>query len=295
MRSPAMAVLLLTVCGCSSSNESPVEAGATDASSEGSDDSSEPPEDAGPTRIAVASTQGSWQADEDVTLTGSGSGDLGAISIAHGLGSITFQGTPVDAFYFVGSAVPLADAGADSSLAQERDLELVAVQADRVILAWITCYDGNLAYVYYETTDGIASSMSTPASGTCAIVDQTTSEAVSLPALSMPAPALVSGFTITGPQLSFDATAPGHATFGGTTWSVYPFHTIDCSACTSPGWYELHSLFWNPTKRAACVGILYLQESMTTEVELAYLVCLPDVTSPIPNDQLFFGSSWTKG
>ena len=34
MRSPAMAVLLLTVCGCSSSNESPVEAGATDASSE---------------------------------------------------------------------------------------------------------------------------------------------------------------------------------------------------------------------------------------------------------------------
>jgi hypothetical protein len=289
------AVMVLALCGCSSSSESHVEAGSTDASGEGSDDASEPPEDAGPTRIDVAAAQGSWVADEDVTLAGSGSGDLGAIAIAHGLGSITFQGTDVAAFYFVGSAVPLADAGADSALAQERDLELVAVQGDRVILAWVTCYDGDLAYVYYETTDGLASSKSAPASGTCAIVDQATPEAVRLPALSMPAPALVPGFTITGPQLSFDATAPGHATFGGTTWSMYPFHAIDCSACTSPGWYELHSLFWDPTKRAACVGILYLQESTTTEVELAYLVCLPDVTSPIPNDQLFFGSSWTKG
>jgi hypothetical protein len=128
----------------------------------------------------------------------------------------------------------------------------------------------------------------------CDVVDQSTAEAVSLPDLSMPAPVVVSGFTITGPQLSFDGMSAGKAAFDGTTWEMFPFHTIDCSACASPGWYELHSLFWDPSKRAACVGILYLEESATTEVELAYLLCMPGVTSPIANDQLFFGSSWTQ-
>ena len=292
--------MLVAVCGCSSSGESPADSGAPEASTGGGDDASSAGPDAdagaGPTTIAVSASLGTWQADEEVTLTGSGSGDLGAIAITHGVGTLTFQGTAVDAFYFVGSVVPLADAGADSALAQERDLELVAVQPGRVILAWITCYEGDLAYVYYETTDGLASSKSQPASGTCAVVDPlSTAEAVSLPALSMPAPAPVTGFTITGPQLSYGATSGGKATFAGTTWSMFPFHVIDCSACASPGWYELHSIFWAPGKRAACAGILYLQASSTTEVELAYLLCLPGVTSPIANDQLFFGSSWTKG
>lgn len=289
--------ILLAVAGCSTGTGSPAKGGPTDAGEDIADASAVGPEaDAGPTGIEVAATQASWQADEDVTLNGSGSGDLGAISIAHGVGSVTFQGSPVDAFYFVGSAVPLgADGGADSSLSQERDLELVAVQGDRVILTWITCYDSELAYVYYETTDGIASQKSQPASGTCDVVDQSHSEPVILPALSMAAPAVVTGFGITGPQLSFDSTSAGQATFAGTTWAMYPFHTIDCSACASPGWYELHSLFWDAAKRSACLGILYLEMSSVTEVELAYLICLPDVTSPIANDQLFFGSSWTKG
>jgi hypothetical protein len=296
MRSPTLlAALFLSVSGCSTANNAPSHAGAADASEETDDAPAGPDGDAGPTGIEVAPSQGSWQADEDVTLTGAGSGDLGAISIAHGLGSITFQGAPVDAFYFVGSMVPLGtDAGGDSSLAEERDLEIVAVQPGRVILTWVTCYDSELAYVYYETTDGIASQKSQPASGTCDVVDQSSAEAVSLPALSIPGPAVVSGFTITGPELSFDGTLPGKATFGGATWAMYPFHTIDCTACASPGWYELHSLFWDPSKRAVCAGILYLEESPMTEVELAYLLCLPGVTSPIANDQLFFGSTWKE-
>lgn len=250
--------------------------------------------DAG-TGIDIAASQGTWQADEDVTLEGAGSGDLGAISIAHGVGTLTFQGRPLDAFYFVGSSVPLGDAGSDSGLAQERDLEIIAVGPERIVLTWITCDDGDLAYVYYETTDGIASSKSQPASGMCDVVDQTSAEAVSLPPLSMGPPTVVAGFSITGPQLSLEPSTVGTATFGGATWTMYPFHVIDCSACATPGWYELHSLFWSPSKRAACAGILYLEESAMTEVELAYLLCLPSVTSPIANDQLFFGSSWTKG
>ncbi len=84
----------------------------------------------------------------------------------------------------------------------------------------------------------------------------------------------------------------GRATFDGATWSLYPFHTIDCSECASPGWYELHSVFWDPSKGAACIGILYLDVGLSTEVELAYLLCLPDVTSPIAQEQLEFASSW---
>jgi hypothetical protein len=297
MRSLVLAAVLLA-CGCSSPRESPgggvAEAG--DDSSGAGGDSSGPGGDSGSTTIDVARSHGAWQADQDVNLTGNGSGALGAISIAHGVGTITFQGTPVDAFYFTGSAVPLGtDAGPDSSLAQERDLEIVAVAPDRIILAWITCYEGDLAYVYYETTDGVASSKSQPASGTCAVTGSPYAEAVSLPALSMPAPALVSGFTITGPQLSFDGASAGQSSFDGATWAMYPFHVIDCTACASPGWYELHSIFWSASQGAACAGILYLQESSPSQVELAYLICLPSLTSPISSDQLFFASSWAKG
>lgn len=175
--------VLLAVCGCSSYG-SPVDTNAPDAREESDDSSTTGPDaDAAPARIEIGPSVGSWPADEDVTLTGSGSGDLGAIALSHGVGSITFQGTAVDAFYFVGTAVPLGDAGADSSLAQERDLEIVAVAPDRVILAWVTCYDADLAYVYYETTDGLATQSSQPASGSCAVLDQPSAEAVSLPAL----------------------------------------------------------------------------------------------------------------
>lgn len=281
----ALLAALLTDCSSKDASTPAAETAKADAGAETS-----------ATQIELPATQGSWQASGDLTVAGRGSGELGAISLTHGVGTITFHGAPAAAIYFVGSAVPLGtDAGAaDSALADEYDFEIVAEQEGRLIAAWLTCYKGTLAYVYYESTDGLASTKSQSASGTCTFLDnQPTTETPAWPALSLPFPSVVSGFTVTGADLTFDGKGPGTIALNGAQWALYPFHTIDCTACATPGWWELHSILWDPKGPGACLGILYLQKSAPTSVELAYLMCFPDVTSPIPFDQKMYAASWT--
>jgi hypothetical protein len=282
---------LLTHCSAKDAATPLVDAGAPEAA-EAADAGGE----TAPTQLALPATQGSWLANVDLNVTGRGSGELGAISLTHGVGTITFHGAPAKALYFVGSVVPLGtDAGAaDSALADEYDFEIIAEQEGRIIATWLTCYKGSLAYVYYESTDGLASTKSQSASGTCTVVAQPTTETPAWPAFSFPAPSVVSGFTITGTDLAFDGKGPGTIALNGTSWALHPFHAIDCTACASPGWWELHSILWNPDGAGACLGILYLQKNAPTSVELAYLMCFPDLTSPIPNDQKMYAASWTS-
>ena len=131
------------------------------------------------------------------------------------------------------------------------------------------------------------------ATGTCDIDENATNEAVSLPAVDLTTLPLVAGFQMTGSDLSFDGTNPGKANVQGESFTVYPFNTVDCTDCATPGWYELHSVLYDAASKNTCVGIFYLNTGKTDEVELAYDVCLPSVTAPLPNDQLFFDSSWT--
>lgn len=39
---------------------------------------------------------------------------------------------------------------------------------------------------------------------------------------------------------------------------ILPFGTIDCFACGSPGWYELHAVVWQPEVTRAWYAIVYL-------------------------------------
>jgi hypothetical protein len=289
MRRPVLAALvLLQLLGCSASTErhdSLSDAGVLDGA-----------EALANTRLEVPPSRGTWHADADVTLQGIGHGDLGAISLSHGLGSITFRGAPASAFYVSGTAIPPGKDGggsgaADSGPEPNRDFQIIAVQGDRIIVTWVGCYGGDLAFVYYETTDGIASQQPDRASGYCDIVDASATEAVDLPALSMSPPALVRGFTIAGADLSFDGVSTGRATFAGASWSMYPFHAVDCSACDVSGWYELHSLFRDEASGNTCIGILYLTADAPNQVSLDYTTCLPAVT--LASDRVF-ASTWKK-
>lgn len=288
------ALLALSTVDCSSKDAASEPTPTSDAGSDGVGDAPSDAADALPGAIAVPASTGSWTAPGDLTIEGRGSGALGAISLSHGVGTLTFDGAPAKAFYFVGSAVPLGtDAGVDSALAQERDFEILAEQDGRLIAAWLTCYQGGLYYVYYETTDGLASKKSQTASGTCSYVETPVGETPAWPAFSFPPPSLVSGFTIAGAEIAYDGQSPGSIALNGDRWSLHPFHLIDCTACATPGWWELHSILWDPTKQRSCFGILYLQQSAPAQVELAYLTCFPDVTSPIPYDQKLYAATWT--
>lgn len=275
-----LALLLLAACKSSGG-------GAADAGS-----------DASASGLVVAAAQGTWSVDEDVTLSGTGAGDVGAIAVTHGVGTLDFHGVSTQVFVYDSTAVPsgVTDGGANpdgGAFAGDRDFELVGASADRLVVAWVTCSGSDLAWVYYESTDGLDSTEELAATGTCAVGASATSEAVSLPALDLPPPQVVSGFTITGPQISFDGQHPGSASFGGESYTMYPFNTVDCRECASPGWWELHSLFFSPTTRSACFAIAYLEEQQPGVVELAYALCLPGLGNPLPSDQLELDASWT--
>jgi hypothetical protein len=257
-RGAAALAIAAFALGCSSSSNDATPSNAVDG---GGADSGAPGD------LLVPATTGSWVALEDASFQGKGAKDLGTIAIDHGVGTIQFQG---------------ADA-----------------QANRLIVTFITCTDGKLGYVFYETTDGLSSV--TPmepggelaATGTCDIVENAATEAVSLPAVDLAPPPLVAGFQITGNDLSFDGTKAGKANVQGEAFAVYPFNTVDCTDCATPGWYELHAVLFDAATKNTCLGIFYLSAGTTSKVELAYDVCLPSVTAPLPDDQLFFDSSWT--
>ena len=251
------------------------------------------PVDAVDMAIAIPATTASFTAAQDTTFHGAGSGKLGAISLSHGVGTIQFADADADAFFFNATAVPTGtgDAG---QFATYRDFEIIAAQPNRLVVVFLTCTGNDLTYVYYETTDGIASAGEVPATGTCAVLERSTTEAVSLPAVDLAAPQLVSGFTMRGTELAFDGTQPGTASLAGDTYALYPFHSVDCTACASPGWYELHSLFWNRDKKKACLGIFYLEKATTAALRLAYAVCLPQLDDPLTSDQRSYESRWTS-
>ncbi len=240
----------------------------------------------------VAASSGTWTVDQDVTMKGKGTGELGAISLTHGVGTIMMGGKTAAAFVYTHTPVPTGtgDAG---TFATEVDYQVIGVTADSVINVWVTCAQGQLAYVYYESTTGPDSTMEQAATGTCDIAMKSTAENVMLPAFAFPPPKLLPGYTITGAQLSYDGVNPGSVTLAGKPYALYPYNVVDCAACSTTGWQELHSMMWNPEDASVCEGILYLQANDPKKIQLAYLMCLPGLTGLTNGAQAIFAASFT--
>src|SRR5439155_4137103 len=81
-----------------------------------------------------------------------------------------------------------------------------------------------------------------------------------------------------GPKVSIPQGKPGTVELGAPM-TVLAFNDVDCSTCGTPGWLELHSLLWDPSKQRACFGIFYLREP-GKPVLLEYALTLPDLSDP---------------
>ena len=127
---------------------------------------------------------------------------------------------------------------------------------DRLYLMWFYCADDRLFTVYTEGTDGTPLTYQA-ATGTCAEAPPAP-VTVDLPALDMPLPPLEGDFAIDGDDASVDGAAPGWVVAGGRQMAVYGFQRVDCADCGSPGWQELHGLFWDEPAQALHIGSLYL-------------------------------------
>jgi hypothetical protein len=251
---------------------------------------SEPDGGAPITILGAGATNGTFNGtDVAVDANGAGTAPIGAISITGGQGSLEIDGEGTVAAFVM----------AHQPFGNEQLYEVVAVAPDRVTLLWVYCQGGALKAEYWEDSRGQASGASARsgaanATGTCVQHLGAASVPVQLPAFSFPAPPPVSEITITANGLSYDGKNPGILVDRRTTYALYPFHRVDCSACMStlaPGWQELHSFLVDPVAGTVSIGIIYLFPAAANALpQLSYALTLPTLAEP--PDETFRGT-WT--
>jgi len=169
--------------------------------------------------------------------------------------------------------------------------QALAVEAHSWTVLWFYCTGSSLNYIYWESTTSSRINREF-IKGTCTTTS-TTHTAVSWPAGSMQAPAVVAGFSVHGAHIEIATASPGHADLDGKSWSVYSYTSVDCSkGCGSPGWYELHSLLWARATGETAYGIVYLITGQTHRVKLEYALELPTLGRPA---DVSFTADWSHG
>jgi hypothetical protein len=229
-------------------------------------------------RIVLEATDGELTLDFDVAITGDGSSFIGALDVVGGSGTVEVNG----------EVLPL--------VAYERQpfgdwllFQLLAVASDRWYVLWAYCQGADLSWIYFEGTDGTRLDVE-PASGSCLDGPGPTQVAVSFPAIDMPLPPLIDGFTIEGPSVSLAGAEPGWVDLGAKH-TLLAFEEVDCTTqCGSPGWREVHSLLWDEAAARACFGIFYLFDD-GPDVLLTYALTLPDLSDPAGN--LALPATWS--
>jgi hypothetical protein len=246
-------------------------------------DSTEAPPDArpgadGPSPLAepsIPASKSSLRLSFDATLGGDINGMNMSVSITHNVGTLNVDGNRYPVVLYEQIPWPSFTLTLYQAL---------AVLPDRWALIWFYCSGNKLINIQYEETRGAPLAVH-DALGSCAATQTPITVPVealaSVPSLGP----LVRGFQVRGTSLSYDGTARGTMTFGGRSWTLHPFNLVDCSAnCGSPGWYELHSLYWDPAGggqgNPVCFGIFYLEKAAPNAVRLQYSICLPEAMLP---------------
>lgn len=155
--------------------------------------------------------------------------------------------------------------------------------------------DGRLTNFAGEMTDRDVAFLE-PVEGTCTDQGPMLTMTVDIPAHTLRHLSLSCGFTVDGQGASLRGSEVGTLSLQGDPAQVYPFHSVDCrEGCGSFGWYELHSVIWDPAKEIAGFAIFYLYEPgvFDSSVILSDGVLLPN-WSLVTGDQVP-DSSWTLG
>src|SRR5258708_27385700 len=117
--------------------------------------------------------------------------------------------------------------------------QALAVLPDHWAVIWFYCTGNRLTNIEYEDTRGAPIAVY-DAMGSCTSAMTPINAAVSAPASAPALGPLVKGFSVTGPTLTYDGSAPGAMTLDGRGWRLHPFNLVDCiTACRTPRWFEL--------------------------------------------------------
>jgi hypothetical protein len=261
-------LVLIVLAGCGGAVAAPDAAPALDA---GPDAAPAPP-------ITLGATRGAVDDGFDVAIDGTAGVRVGAIALAADTGTLGIDGTTAA---FVYQRQPFG------ALTLYQGF---AVGPERWDVFWAYCQGPALTGAYAEGV-GAPTLFYEAATGACADAGAPITAPVTLPALSIPSPAPLAGYTVDGPALTVHHDGTGSITLAGVKLPLIVFGDVDCSQCAASGWHELHTLVRDDANARAIFVILYLQDAAPGAVLLAYARALPDLTDPIGTVNL--AATWT--
>jgi hypothetical protein len=201
-----------------------------------------------------------------ITIRGSGSSYVGAISLQNGQGLVELgcQQTQL--------VVYERDTTEDSV-----HFNALAVAADRIYRVRLNCTDrGALYSVHALGTDGARSTYER-AAGTCDELENPTTSRVQLPSLGAPYPPPLTGYVIDGDSISLASDGHGTLAVDSLEGALIPFGAASCvEACPGREYDFLYALFWQPDEPSVGMASLWLYRDGSLSVRISAM--LPGLT-----------------
>ncbi|MBV8762479.1 MAG: hypothetical protein JO257_34665 [Deltaproteobacteria bacterium] len=223
-----------------------------------------------PAMLAVGASNGNVTVPFGLAAHGMAGTPYGAVAFSGDVGTIDLGGGAAGAFVY--ATVPEAGYTLYDGF---------AVSATSWDAFYLYCHGSALADVYDERVSGHAMVYAPVSGGACSDTGAQTVAHVALPAFSIPRPAPVGGYAVSGSAIHVAQDGTGTLDIAGTTMPLIVFDDVDCRACGGAGWYELHTVVWDATHERTVFVIVYLINGSASSVELAYARSLPDLGDPI--------------
>ncbi|MCE9575815.1 MAG: hypothetical protein K8W52_21880 [Deltaproteobacteria bacterium] len=261
-------ILLLALAACGDPPAAPDAAIAVDAEVSGF-----------PATLTLPASSATITQAFAATITGAAGAPVGAVALAANTGTVGLDGTTL-AFVYEEQPFP------PYTLYQG-----FAIGAARWDVFWAYCMNAALVDVYDEGV-GAPRLFERAATGSCDLPMTTTTTTVALPAITIPAPTPLAGYTVEGPAIAVHHDGTGWLRIDGAQLPLIVFGDVDCSTvCGGAGWHELHTVFWDAAAQRVIVAIIYLEADRPGEVLITYGRALPDLSDPIGRRTLT--ATWT--
>lgn len=225
----------------------------------------------GPTNLTVTfpETDTSTSLDFDFSSIGSGKSLIGEINIDGSQGTIVINNQTVNTIIY--ARIPWESA--NYNLYQG-----IAFSDTDFFIYWLYCNTTNdsLDQIYYESTDQYEITREL-ASGTCNVTESASRPSFSFSERDIGISRLVSGYTITGSDISLISGQVGALVYNGVNFAFYPFEDVDCSNCSEGPWWELHSIAHDDIGQTTCFTILYLFPDSADTIFSSYSICFPEL------------------
>jgi len=199
-------------------------------------------------RIAIDATDSNVSVI-DVDAHGNGADFIGALRLVEGVGTLEIGC----------EALPIAVYGSFVASATLQ-FRAVAVKTDRLYTLQFECEQDRLRFIWLESTDG-AEHAPEELTGDCSKATFLAASDVVFPAVDMPFPPTLAGYTIDGPYISLTRDGKGSFQLDGLPHELFVLADGGCREdCDLGEWRTLDTLAWDRSGRRLTFGFLDLRQ-----------------------------------